>query len=89
MSDEPEFVEKEFKYIENKLISYKAHFGTDFAIMTKCESAILSPSSFGWWGSYMMKDRDVVFAPKYWTGFNSKVSYHTNTVPSFVKEIEI
>jgi hypothetical protein len=57
--------------------------------MTLCNSAILSPSSFGWWGSYLMKDRDIVFAPKYWLGFESKVEYHKNSIASFMEEMEI
>ncbi|MCK4842953.1 MAG: alpha-1,2-fucosyltransferase [Methylococcales bacterium] len=89
LSDEPEFIEKEFKYIDDKLISTENHFGTDLAIMTLCDSAILSPSSFGWWGSYLMKDRDVVFAPKYWLGFNREVEYHLNGTPCYAKEIAI
>lgn len=89
LSDEPELIEKEFEFLSNKLISYNNHYGTDLAIMTKCNSAILSPSSFGWWGSYLMKDRDVVFAPKYWLGFNSGVEYHSNPTADFCKQVEI
>jgi hypothetical protein len=57
--------------------------------MTQCKSAILSPSSFGWWGSYMMKERDIIFAPKYWLGFSSKIEYHEQGVPDYSKEIEV
>ena len=89
LSDDTEFIEKEFNDIENKIISTKNHFGTDLAIMTLCESAILSPSSFGWWGSYLMENKDIVFAPKYWLGFNSKVEYQTEVIASFFKEVEI
>ena len=89
LSDEPEFIEEEFEYIENKIISSNNHFGTDLAIMTQCKSAILSPSSFGWWGSYMMKNRDVVVAPKYWLGFNSGVEYHSEAIVGFCKVVEI
>jgi len=87
LSDEPKFVEKEFEYIENKLISTNNHYGTDLAIMTLCNSAILSPSSFGWWGSYLMKERDIVFAPKYWLGFNSRID--KSSCPSFSTEVII
>lgn len=89
LSDEPEFIEKEFSYLDNKLISIDNDFGTDLAIMTKCNSAILSPSSFGWWGSYLMKNRDIVFAPKYWLGFSSSMGYQANGTPHHAKEIEI
>lgn len=89
LSDEPEFVKKEFKHIDNKLISSDNSVGVDLAIMTLCNNAILSPSSFGWWGSYLMKNRDVVFAPKYWLGFNSELEYHKNSDPVFAKKITI
>lgn len=89
LSDEPEFIKDEFSYIENKLISENAEMGVDLAIMTLCNSAILSPSSFGWWGSYLMKNREVIFSPKYWLGFNSKKEYHLNSTPSYSIEIEI
>lgn len=89
LSDEPEFIQKEFKYITNKIISSGNHFGTDLAIMTLCNSAILSPSSFGWWGSYLMKERDTVFSPKYWLGFNSEIEYQDKGGPSYSYEIRI
>jgi hypothetical protein len=89
LSDDPDFIEKEFDYIENKQISTKAHFGTDLTIMSKCKSAILSPSSFGWWGAYLMSERDIICVPKYWMGFKSGVEYHTNANPSFAKEVTI
>lgn len=89
LSDETEFIEEEFKYVKNKIISLNNHSGTDLAIMTKCNSAILSPSSFSWWGSYLMKERDIVFAPKYWLGFRSKVEYMENEVAKFMTAIEV
>lgn len=89
LSDEYEFVENEFKDIKNKLISSNKHYGVDLAIMTKCNSAILSPSSFGWWGSYLMSDRDVVFAPKYWQGFNSKCDLHSYPLAEYMTEVEV
>jgi hypothetical protein len=88
LSDEPSFIEKEFMYLDNKIISNNS-FEVDFAIMTLCNGAILSPSSFGWWGSYLMQDRDVVFAPKYWLGFYTKEEYHKNSIASFMEEREI
>ena len=89
LSDEPRFIEKEFDYIENKIISINNSFGADLAIMTKCNSAILSPSSFGWWGSSPWKNRDMIFAPKYWLGFNSEVENHKNSIAKHMKEIHI
>jgi len=57
--------------------------------MTLCNGAILSPSSFGWWGSYLMKNRDVVFAPKYWLGWKSKIDCPKNIVTNFMKVVDV
>lgn len=89
LSDEPEEIESEFEYIDNKIISKDNYFGTDLAIMTQCKSAILSPSSLSWWGSYLMEDKDIVFAPKYWLGFKSSVEFHSNSIANFCKVVEI
>lgn len=89
LSDDPEFIEKNFNYLDNKMISYSNHYGTDLSIMTKCKSAILSPSSFSWWGAYLMTEKDIVFSPEYWLGFNSKVEYQKGSSLSFSEKISI
>jgi hypothetical protein len=89
LGDDTKTLSEEFQYVENKIISSNNHFGTDLAIMTQCNSAILSASSFSWWGSYMMRERDTVFAPKFWLGFRSKIEYPSHEVPSYAKEVEI
>ena len=47
LGDDTKLLLDEFCYIEDKMISSNNHYGTDLAIMTQCNSAILSPSSFG------------------------------------------
>ncbi len=89
LSDEPEFTEYEFKNLANKKISRNNHPGTDFAIMTKCKSGILSTSTFGWWAAYLIQDKGTLYAPKYWLGFNSKIEFPAKGFPSFANEIEI
>lgn len=89
LSDEPEFVQKEFSFLPNKIISHNLHVGVDLAIMTLCNSAILSPSSFGWWGGYLMKNRKMAFAPKYWLGFNSRIEYPLGSVPAYAREVDV
>ncbi|PCJ58492.1 MAG: hypothetical protein COA79_13310 [Planctomycetota bacterium] len=89
LSDDPEYVEKYFSEIENKIISKGNSPIVDLSIMSLCNSGILSPSSFGWWGSYFMKDRDVIFAPKHWAGFKSNIDCNSNPLASFMTAIEI
>lgn len=88
LSDEPETIEEDFKEYKNKIISHH-NTGVDLAIMSHCLGGILSPSSFSWWGSYFMLNRDVVFAPKYWLGFNFGVECHVGSTPSYARTIKI
>jgi len=89
LSDDPEKAERLFCDVDNCKYSKNAHPGVDFAIMTLCNGGILSPSSFSWWGSYLMKHRDIVFAPKYWLGFNSKMENVSGACPTFAEQIEV
>jgi hypothetical protein len=89
LSDAQTFIENEFSYLGNKIISTGNEPGTDLAIMTKCDSAVLSPSSFGWWGAYLMKNRDTVFVPKYWLGFNSRIEFQNDCVCEFMNEVNV
>ncbi|MEI8232352.1 MAG: alpha-1,2-fucosyltransferase [bacterium] len=88
LSDEPKSIEDDFREIKNKIISYN-NPGVDLGIMRLCSGAILSPSSFSWWGSYLMTNRDVVFAPKHWLGFNFGVEGHKGSTPTYAKVIKI
>lgn len=89
LSDDFNFVKNEFGYLNNKLISHNQHYGVDLAIMTMCTNAILSPSSFGWWGSYLMSNRQIIFAPKYWLGFQSEIDHPSSPLPSYVTPVNI
>jgi hypothetical protein len=84
LSDEPNLIEEEFKYLNNKILSFDNHYGTDLAMMSLCDGAILSPSSFGWWGSYLMQNKKIVIAPKYWLGFNSGIEYPKNIISKYM-----
>lgn len=93
LTDEPDFVEKNLSEflvdIGSDAVISQNDFKVDFAIMTLCDGGILSPSSFAWWGAYFMRQRDVVFAPKFWLGFRFKIDYPEGTFPSFAIPVEI
>ena len=89
LSDEPEYIENEFKYLTNKKIAKDSKPGTDFVIITKCNNGILSTSTFGWWAAFLIKNKGTIFAPKYWLGFNSKIEFPEKGFPSYAVEIEI
>lgn len=88
LTDDPAYIEKCFRDIENKAISENSLF-IDFSIMTLCEYGIMSNSSFSWWAAYMMKNKKKVFAPKYWLGWKSKIEYHKGITPSFAQIVEV
>lgn len=84
LSDEPSFVEQYFSHIYNKIIIYDQPSGVDLSIMTLCNSAILSPSSFSWWGAYMIPKKFKILAPEYWLGFNSDIAFPHDIIDNFM-----
>jgi hypothetical protein len=77
ISDEPEFIEKEFSYVENKYVSNNTEI-IDLQFLMAADIGILSCSSFSWWGAWLNnKPHKQFFAPKYWLGFNTKTEYPT------------
>jgi hypothetical protein len=46
----------------------------DFSAITLCSHALISASSFSWWGAYLIGNNEpLIYAPKYWLGFKSKI----------------
>lgn len=88
LSDDPEFVECCFEYIENKIISRNST-GIDLAIMSLCEYGIASNSTFSWWGAYLMKNRKRVIFPKYWLGWKSKIEYPKGIIPEWAEVLDV
>lgn len=87
LSDDSEFVEKEFSYIPNKVIS-RNNLYVDFSIITLCSYGIMSNSTFSYWGGYLMNSRKEVLFPKYWLGFKEKIYSPIGIKPSWAKEID-
>jgi len=89
LSDEPDKIKNEFSYLGDKMVISENPYQVDFLIITMCDAAIISCSSFSWWGTYFMKKRDIVFAPKYWIGFKIKKEYLRGVFPSFAISCEV
>ena len=89
ISDEIEFVKKEFsmfdnaKFIGDSLIN-------DFQILLKSDILILSNSSFSWWGAYLNVQIDKqIFCPKYWLGFRIRQEYPKNIILNTWNQIDV
>ncbi len=89
LSDEPDKIREEFSFLGDKMVISQNPWQIDFLIITMCDGAIISPSSFSWWACYFMKNKDVVFAPKYWLGFKIKKEFPQGTFPSFAVPCEV
>lgn len=51
------------RYSQGPLIPY-----FDMCMMSMCQGAIISNSSFSWWGAWLQKDNSNVVSPKNWFG---------------------
>lgn len=88
LSDDPDFIEKEFFDIQNKKISRNS-VAVDLAIMTLCEGAILSNSTLSWWGACLMHNKKAIYAPEYWLGWQSNNWYPHGIKTDFIHYIKI
>jgi hypothetical protein len=90
MSDDKFYVKDVFKEGKNLIIS-ENEYEIDFAIMTLCSHGIMSPSSFAWWASFLIKMNERVksssyfIAPKYWAGHRSKKWFPLNFYFSWIE----
>ncbi|MFD2582238.1 alpha-1,2-fucosyltransferase [Pedobacter vanadiisoli] len=71
ISDDRDFVNKEFDYLLNKYISNHNEI-IDFQFLMNANICILSNSSFSWWGAYLNTKKTMVIAPQYWLGQKHK-----------------
>lgn len=74
LSDDIAWCKVQFAYLSDTFYS-ENDVGTDFAIMTLCDGAIISASTLSYLGAYYMKPKVEIFAPKYWLGFQDKIWY--------------
>ncbi len=75
ISDDSQFVKKQFEHIENKYISDNSEI-IDLQFLINADVCILSNSSFSWWGAWLNSNKNKqVFAPKYWLGFKEQKEF--------------
>jgi hypothetical protein len=80
-------VKEKFNFLKNKIVSYNNQY-VDFSIISLCKYGVISNSSFSYWASFFMKNKKVIFAPKFWLGWRSKIEIHNGSLPSYVKVID-
>ncbi len=75
-TDEPDFVKKWFD-VDNGFLSteYQNEPYFDLDLMKNCSHAILSNSTFSWWGAYLIDNKDVqVICPAVWNKKDPHIS---------------
>jgi len=87
LSDDKKYVKEKFSFLKNKIVSYNNQY-VDFSIISLCKYGVISNSSFSYWASFFMKNKKVIFAPKFWLGWRSKIEIHNGSLPSYVKVID-
>lgn len=68
VSDDMEFVKKEFPQKDNYIFSSNSEI-IDFQLIMNADVAIISNSTFAWWAAYICPKQNFVIAPKNWFGF--------------------
>ena len=64
-SDDIDWVKNNFDYIEIEKIFLDTDEKETFETMLTCENFVISNSSFGWWGAWLSKAKNVI-CPKVW-----------------------
>lgn len=73
-SDDPEYVEKTYKWVSNKIVIHNHPDYDDLQMMTFCKHSVLSNSTFAFWGAFLRKEEGITFAPKFhYIQINSEV----------------
>lgn len=54
----------------------------DFYLLMNANFLLISNSSFSWWAAYLNTKKAVVYAPKYWLGYNARREYPVNIMTS-------
>lgn len=73
LSDDMEWCRNNLGFVDAIASPFSGEdFIYDFVLMTQCRSAIISNSSFSWWGAWLGEEKDVI-APSVWFGTDSTV----------------
>lgn len=88
ISDDEDFVNRNFKKITNKTISTDPEI-MDFQHLLNADGCIISNSTFSWWGAWLNnKAGKIIYAPKYFMGWRVKQEVPQNIYPSSWNQID-
>ena len=90
ITDDLDYVKKEFNFIKNKYISHNEAEVTDLILFSSCKYNIIANSSFSIIGSLLNNHRDSqTFAPKYHIGWSKKEWYPKDIKSKNFKYVDI
>ena len=76
VSDDPDWVNKTFDFIKNKVILRNNLEIIDMFIFTKCKYNIIARSTFSWWGAWLNQyPNKEVYAPKFFIGAPKNICF--------------
>jgi hypothetical protein len=85
-SDDPEWCQSNFDFIENKVIMPIIGDVEDLTLMSRCKNNIIANSSYSWWAAYLNKNENKqVIAPRKW--FNEATHNTEELTPKNWKRI--
>lgn len=61
---------------DNVILCNSSNEIEDMYMLSQCDNIIISNSTFGWWGAYLGKEKDVVIAPDVWFGPDGPQDYY-------------
>jgi hypothetical protein len=89
MSDDKRYIKEHFKDFQGVVISENNEI-IDLQILIHADVCIISPSSFGWWGTWLnMKPEKMVFVPEYYLGFKVDKEYPVGMIPADWNKVKI
>jgi hypothetical protein len=71
-SDDIEYVENSFSFVENSTIVRGNRPWEDLALMARCRHHIIANSTFSWWAAWLAKSPgQIVISPRTWFNTNA------------------
>lgn len=81
VGDDYDFMEREFAFVEKKIVS-KSTAIVDLQILMHVKECVISNSTFSWWGAFLNVNKDrKIFCPRFFLGFKANIEYPSGIYP--------